>query len=182
MSGPTQTRPQVERLAADDAAAAVPDLAEVLLDAVADGVSADFLADLTRADAERWWTAALADPARTTWVAREPGTGRVVGVVQLRVAEEPTGRHRADVLKLLVHRRARGRGAATALMAALEAEAVRRGRTLLLLDTQTGSLAERLYERWGWQRYGVLPDHAAAPDGTLCASTFFSKVLPTMRS
>ncbi len=76
-----------------------------------------------------------------------------------------------------MHRAFRGRGASSALMAALEAEALARGRWLLQLDTQTGTLAERLYEHWGWRRIGVLPDHAAAPDGTLTATTFFAKDL-----
>lgn len=167
---------RVERLAADDAAATVPDLADVLLDAVTDGVSADFLAGLTADEARAWWAAALADPDRTTFVTRDDA-GRVRGVVQLRVAHEPTGRHRADVTKLLVHTGFRGRGASSALMAALEAEALDQGRWLLQLDTQTGTLAERLYEHWGWRRIGVLPDHAAAPDGTLTATTFFAKDL-----
>jgi GNAT superfamily N-acetyltransferase len=167
---------RAERLAPDAAAAAVEELAAILLDAVADGVSADFLADLAAGEARDWWTAALADPDRTTFVTRDD-EGRVVGVVQLRVAHEATGRHRADVLKLLVHRRARGRGAGSALMAALEADALARGRWLLLLDTQTGSFAERLYEHWGWRRIGVLPDHATDPHGTPTASTFFAKDL-----
>lgn len=167
---------RAERLSPDDAAAAVDDLAAVLLDAVADGVSADFLAGLTAEEARDWWAAALADPDRTTFVTRDD-EGRVCGVVQLRVAHEATGRHRADVTKLLVHRRARGRGAGSALMAALEAEALARGRWLLQLDTQTGTLAETLYEHWGWRRIGVLADHAAAPDGTLTATTFFAKDL-----
>ena len=77
--------------------------------------------------------------------------------------------------KLLVSTGERGRGIARALMAAAEAEAVRRGKTLLVLDTATGSPAETVYERLGWQRAGVIPDYALYPDGRYCATTFFYK-------
>lgn len=108
-------------------------------------------------------------------VARDD-SGRAVGVVQLwvvqlRVVGYPNGDHRADVAKLLVHRHHRGRGVAHALTERLEAEATARDRWLLMLDTQTGSPAEKLYERLGWQRLGVLDDHARTPDGTLEPTT-----------
>lgn len=118
-----------------------------------------------------------AEPATTlTFVARADGSG-AVGVVQLRLVNYPNGDHRADVAKLLVHRRARGRGVAHALMERVEAEAAARSRWLLMLDTQTGSPAEGLYERLGWQRYGRLEDHARTPDGTLEPTTFMMKRL-----
>lgn len=165
----------------DDAAVAgvAAELAEVLLDCVHGGSSVGFLADLTLAGATAWWAGALRAPDTITWVARPTGppAGPAVGVVQLKPAPMANGAHRADVNKLLVHRSARGRGVAAALMAVLEAEALRRGRWLLLLDTETGSTAERLYLRWGWQQLGVLPDHAAGPDGTLAPTTFFAKRL-----
>jgi acetyltransferase len=81
------------------------------------------------------------------------------------------------VAKLLVDPAARGRRTAGALLAALEAEALRRGRWLLVLDTRTGSLAEPLYERWGWHRVGVIEDYAADPDGTLAPTTVMTKRL-----
>jgi acetyltransferase len=76
-----------------------------------------------------------------------------------------------------VHRRARGLGLASSLMAALEAEARRLGRTLLLLDTQTGSVAESVYLRWGWEAFGTVPDHARLPDGRLADTTYMLKRL-----
>jgi GNAT superfamily N-acetyltransferase len=103
--------------------------------------------------------------------------GRVVGCVQLLPAKLPNGAHRAEVAKLLVHRSARGRGVATALMAHLEREALAQGRWLLQLDTETGSAAEDLYLRRGWQRLGVLPDHAVRPEGVLAPTTFLWKRL-----
>lgn len=153
----------------------VPGLAAVLLDCVAGGASVGFLAGLSDEDAEGFWRRAL--PGATTWVARLDSPGPVVGVVQLYPATLPNGTHRADVAKLLVHRSVRGRGVATALMSRLEREAFQRGRWLLLLDTESGSPAQRLYERSGWQVVGVVQDHAVRPDGRLAPTTFLSKRL-----
>lgn len=85
--------------------------------------------------------------------------------------------HRADVAKMLVHRRARRAGVAQGLMAALDEVAKEEGKTVLVLDTVTGGDAERLYERAGWQRAGVVPKFALMPDGEFCATTFFYKQL-----
>lgn len=167
----------VHLLGDDDFAGAAPQLADVLVDVVAGGASVGFLLDLTAAQATAWWEAALDSPHTLTWVARLADDGPIVGVVQLKGSPYPNGRHRAEVVKLLVHRHARGRGVSSALMAALESQALQQGRWLLLLDTETGSLAETLYERWGWQRVGVVDEHAAVPDGELRATTFFSKRL-----
>jgi GNAT superfamily N-acetyltransferase len=150
----------------------VPALARLLLDAVDDGASVGFLADVTADQAEQFWRAAL---SHATWVARVEG--HVVGCVQLLPAKLPNGAHRAEVAKLLVHRTSRGRGVATGLMAHLEREALAQGRWLLQLDTETGSAAEDLYARLGWQRLGVLPDHAVRPEGRLAPTTFLWKRL-----
>ena len=99
------------------------------------------------------------------------------GAVQLSPELKPNQPHRADAQKLLVDRRGRNRGVAQALMKALEETAKARGRTLLCLDTATGSPAERLYEKLGWQRLGVIPRHAMWPHGGLCDTTFFWKDL-----
>jgi GNAT superfamily N-acetyltransferase len=87
------------------------------------------------------------------------------------------GAHRAEVAKLLVHRGARGQGLASGLLQQLEAEARQRGRWLLTLDTQTGSRAEGLYERHGWQRVTVIDEYAATPDGLPSPTTIMTKRL-----
>ena len=154
----------------------VEGLAGVLLDAVAGGANVGFLAGLTEQQARDWWRTALGDPGLLTWVARDDDA-RVVGTVGLVPAAAVTGAHRAEVTKFLVRREARGQGYGRALMAALESTASSLGRRLLLLDTETGSPAERLYERWGWQPYGQVEGHSAAPDGRLTATTFLVKRL-----
>ncbi|WP_432548110.1 GNAT family N-acetyltransferase [Kineococcus sp. SYSU DK004] len=151
-------------------------LADVLRDAVDDGASVGFPAVPDPAAARAWWAAWLAGGA-WTWVARDPG-GRLVGTVSLVPAGARNGAHRAELSKLLVHRDARGRGVASALVAAAEAEAARAGRWLLVLDTETGSAAESVYPRWGWRRVGTVDAYALSPRGVLTGTTFFTKTLP----
>src|SRR5206468_1023757 len=87
----------------------------------------------------------------------------------------PNQPHRADVAKLIVHRRARGRGVARALMRAVEEHAREQSFTLLLLDTCKGSAAEKLYTSLGWRRVGEVPNFALNPDGSWCDTVFFYK-------
>jgi GNAT superfamily N-acetyltransferase len=78
---------------------------------------------------------------------------------------------------MLVHRAARRKGVAQALLAAAEEAASAAGRSVLVLDTVTGGDAERLYARLGWQRVGVVPGYALMPTGELCSTTYFYKQL-----
>ena len=100
----------------------------------------------------------------------------VCGTVQLVLAQLENQPHRADLSKLLVHRRARRRGLGAALMRAAETAARQCGRTLVVLDTATGE-AERLYERLGWERVGVIPGYALLPQGGLCDTTVYYRNL-----
>lgn len=151
------------------------DLAALLMDAVESGACVGFLNDLALRDALSFWKSGLAQTQ--TWVARLEAGGRAVGVVQLHSPKLPNGGHRAEVAKLLVHRSARGLGLAKALMENVERQAKREGRWLLQLDTETGSAAETLYVRLGWQVVGVIPDHAVRPGGDLVPTTFLFKRL-----
>ncbi len=103
--------------------------------------------------------------------------GEIVGTVQLILAQPENQPHRADVAKMLVHRKARRRGVAQQLMAAVDHAAREAGKTVLVLDTVTGGDAERLYQRAGWERVGTVPNYALMPDGTFCATTFYHKQL-----
>lgn len=171
--------PTITRLTPASLPAAVSGLAALLLDAVDDGASVGFTASLTSAQAEAWWRSlapALTDDRVVLWAAKDGG--RLIGTVQLRLETSPNGRHRAEIAKLLVHRAARGRGVARRILATAEALAAATGRTLLMLDTQTGSAAESLYRTTGWSELGTLPDYAADPSGALRPTTFFHKSLP----
>ena len=165
----------VDRVTEASAAASAAALAPVLIDTVESGASVGWITPPGLAAAESWWAALFADPAAETWVARIDE--RVLGTITLVRASKPNGPHRADVIKLMVHRDARGRGVAGALMQALEDFAAATGLTLLVLDTETGSLAESLYSRWGWQAVGGIPDYAVSPSGTLSGTTIMYKRL-----
>ncbi|WP_229686897.1 GNAT family N-acetyltransferase [Longimycelium tulufanense] len=100
-----------------------------------------------------------------------------MGIVQLDLETKPNGRHRGEIAKLMVHRRARGQGLGKALLAHAEREAAALGVSLLVLDTQSGSGAEQLYRAAGWNRVGVIPDYAADPVGELHPTTIFYRSL-----
>jgi GNAT superfamily N-acetyltransferase len=169
----------IRRVDGDAAAALIPALADVLIDCVEGGASVSFMLPLSRGKAEAFWRRAADGVARNERVllVAEDETGDVLGTVQL-VTDQPDNQpHRADIAKMLVHRKARRRGVGQQLMQAIEAEAVKEGKTVLVLDTVTGGDAERLYQRAGWQRAGVVPKYALMPDGEPCGTTFYYKHL-----
>jgi len=155
----------IERLELPAAETDVGALAELLVDAVDSGAAVSFLAPLTRERAEDWWRTTLAaSPARAVFlVARD--AGGIVGSVQLHPAWAPNQPHRAEIAKLLVHRRGRRAGLGTQLMRAAEDAAKDAGFALLTLDAKAGADAERLYARLGWTRVGTIPRFALDPDG-----------------
>lgn len=169
---------EVTRLAADEARAALDGLARVLHDCVATGASIGFVEPFTPADARAYFEGVLDDVGSGTRIllAAFEG-GDVVGTVQVVPAWQPNQPHRADITKLLVHGSARGRGVGRALMEAAEEAATRTGKTLLVLDTVTGSAADRLYRRLGWVEAGEIPGYALYPDGRPCPTTIFYKRL-----
>ena len=138
------------------------------------GASIHFTRDVDLAAAARFWEALLGRGG-VTLVAED--AGGLAGTVTLGLDTPPNQQHRAEVQKMIVALRARRQGLGAALLAAAEAEAAARGRWLLTLDTVTGGDAERLYARCGWTPCGQIDAYAYAPDGTLCATTLFSKRL-----
>jgi len=170
----------IRQLSPDEAAAHGPALADVLIDCVDGGASVSFMAPLSREKAERFWrtvAAGVAAGERVLLVARNAGDGAVVGTVQVILAQPENQPHRADIAKMLVHRRARRRGVGAMLMQAAEEAALAAGKSLLVLDTVSGSDAERLYQRLGWVRVGEIPDYALWPDGRTCPTTYYYRRL-----
>ena len=166
-------------LMADAALDAIEQLADVLIDCVEGGASVSFMAPLERAKAIGFWRGVVDGVERgdrVLLVARDDAG--IVGTVQLIVGQPENQPHRADISKMLVHRRGRRQGLAEALMRAAEDEARRRGKTLLVLDTATGSDAERLYGRLGWRLVGVVPNYALFPDGRPCDTSYYYRELP----
>ncbi|MEU6372902.1 GNAT family N-acetyltransferase [Streptomyces sp. NPDC046909] len=168
----------VTRLDADAVRERLDALAELMTDTVDGGASIGFLAPLDHAAAVAWWkerAAAVAAGALAVWAAHDGE--RVVGTVSLAFPDKPNSRHRAELVKLMVHRGARGRGLGRTLLATAESAAADSGITLLHLDTETDSPAERLYTSAGWTRAGVIPDYAGDPAGVLRPTTLYYKRL-----
>ena len=177
MNGTSEVK--IRRVKPGEAFATVEGLADVLIDCVDGGASVSFLPPLSREKAEDFWKG-VADGVvrgdRALFVA-EDDRGRIVGTVQLVAASSENQPHRADVAKMLVRGDSRRRGIAQQLLTAIDEAARISGKTVLVLDTFTGSDAERLYERAGWQKVGVIPKYAMTSSGEYGATTYFYKLL-----
>lgn len=172
------TAPTIETLDAGTAHAAIPALADILRDCVANGASVGFMDWNTPADYAAFWSEVAAEVAagRTILFAARDGK-EIVGTAQLQLVGKPNQPHRAEIAKVLVHSRARRRGLGEALMQAAETAARQAKRDLLVLDTDENGAARRLYRRLGWTEVGTIPRYALMPDGRDCGSTFFYKAL-----
>ncbi|MBD2747366.1 GNAT family N-acetyltransferase [Microvirga sp. BT688] len=153
-------------------------LSAVLIDCVEGGASVSFMLPLTQERADAFWQGVadgVAAGERILLVAQDAFTGRVIGTVQVILKQPENQPHRADIAKMLVHNQARRRGVGAALMRAAEEAAAKAGKTVLVLDTVTGSDGERLYERAGWVKSGIIPNYALWPKGGFCDTTVFYK-------
>ncbi|MDX2116791.1 MAG: GNAT family N-acetyltransferase [Planctomycetota bacterium] len=163
------------------AAQEIDQLADVLLDCVAGGASIGFMSPLSRERAIAFWQGVaegVARGSRAILVAHDPSDdNRIVGTVQLILDLPDNQPHRADLVKMQVHSRARRLGLGEALMRAAEDLARELGKTLLVLDAVTDGDAARLYARLGWIRVGDIPHYALMPDGTPCGTTYFYRDL-----
>ena len=155
-------------------------LAGVLMDCVEGGASVSFMHPLTRERAVAFWRTVADGVAagERALIVAEDDRG-ICGTVQLIFARPENQPHRADVAKMLVHRRARRQGLGEALMRAAEATARECGKTLLVLDAVTDGDAARLYARLGWVRVGDIPRYALMPMGGYCSTTYFYRDLST---
>lgn len=169
----------VRLLSAREASDRIGELSEILMDCVEGGASVSFMLPFPRAAAEVFWRGVIARVAAGECLllgAHAAGDAALSGTVQVHLAQPPNQPHRADVAKMLVHRRARRQGLGAALMAAAELAAREAGKTLLVLDTASPD-AERLYRRMGWTFCGAIPGYALLPEGGLCDTHLFFKHL-----
>jgi ribosomal protein S18 acetylase RimI-like enzyme len=164
----------IRRLEAADVEARLGDLVALLRDAIQGGASIGFVLPLGPAELEAYWRdvlEAVREHGRVLLAAFEGET--LIGSVQLGPEPRANGRHRAEVMKLMVLRSHRGHGVGRALMQTLLGAARASDRSLLLLDVRTGDPAERLYRALGFVKIGEVPDHARSPDGRFAASSFY---------
>jgi GNAT superfamily N-acetyltransferase len=172
---------EIRRLEENEVTAQLDGLASVLADCVAGGASVSYMAPFSHEDARVAFEAVAAEVGQGRRLLLAAfSDGDLVGTVQVILALPPNQPHRGEIAKLLVHRSARRRGVAQLLMERAEEEARAEGKTLLVLDTVTGDNAERLYERLGWTRVGVIPGYALYPDGRPCDTTVFWKSLESV--
>ncbi|MCV2352278.1 GNAT family N-acetyltransferase [Paucibacter sp. Y2R2-4] len=183
---PTGGQAQLRQLASHDLQW-LPQLCELLTDGVHRGASLGFLAPLSKYAALEYWHGVFArlGPRHQLWVACE-GEGknegteantRLLGSVQLSLCPSANAHHRGEVQQLMVHSQARGQGLASRLMTRLECAALAQGRSLLVLETQSGSQAEAVYAHLGWQRAGEIPEYGACAEGQLQGAALYYKRL-----
>lgn len=151
-------------------------LADLLVETVASGGSVSFMHPLSLGDARRFWEGSLkaADAGRRIVFGACRGDD-LLGTVTLVLDLPPNQPHRAEIAKMMTRVAARGQGVATALLARAEAEALARGRSMLVLDTATDGGASGLYERCGYIFAGELPDYALKPHGGLTGTRLYWK-------
>jgi GNAT superfamily N-acetyltransferase len=166
------------RFAEDSLNAYIDDLADLLCDVVNGGASVSFLAPFSLDDAKVYWLKvdkAVQDNEMLLILALEDG--KVLGTVQVALAWQANAPHRAEIQKLLVHSAYRRRGIAAQLMQSAEAAAKNEGRWLLFLDTERGSGAEPFYEKIGYTRAGIIPQHSLNGAGKYEDTVIFYKLL-----
>lgn len=172
---------EIRQLSAAEVTDRLGELADVLLDCVAGGASVNFMAALSKAEAESFFNKVADSVARNERMLLAAFVdSKLAGTVQIVPATAPNQPHRADIAKLLVARWARSQGVGALLMQAVEGFSREMGKSLLVLDTVTGDTAERLYLRLGWTPVGVIPRYALYPDGRWCDTTFFYKRLDSL--
>jgi GNAT superfamily N-acetyltransferase len=178
MTVPRPSLTSIRVLTAAQAEAHLDDLSDILVEAVALGASVNFMAGFSSEEGRTFWRnqlPGLANGERQLFVGDDGE--RLVATVMLTFAHQPNAPHRAEVSKMLVLGRARRQGLGRRLLTTVEAAARKAGRTLLMLDTETGSAGDMLYRSCGWTEIGRVPGHAFRPDGRVAETTLFYKKL-----
>lgn len=166
----------IREIGAQEAERRIAELGAILRDAVDGGASVNFLAGFTQGEAEEFWRGqipGIADGSRHLLVADDGE--KLVGTAVLTKAPQPNQPHRADVGKMLVLSSLRRQGLGRRLLDAVEHLARVQGRTLLMLDTTSGSSGDWLYRSCGWVQFGIVPGHALSTAGVPTDTAFFYK-------
>jgi ribosomal protein S18 acetylase RimI-like enzyme len=169
---------------------ALEQLSDLLVRVVATGAAVSFLHPLPFAEARHYWTGVLRPgvflvTASANQPSDRPGssrvnpplTQRIIGTVQVHLAGQPNGKHRADIAKMMVDPDWQRRGVGRALLDRAEAIALREGRTTLILDTEAGAPSNRLYLSAGWREVGRIPEYARSSSGGLHSTVYYAKWL-----
>lgn len=153
------------------------ELAAIMGRCVDAGASIGFLRPMDLILAHEFWRGIAQSEARGERLVFGALSGdKLLGSVQLVLAQMPNQPHRADILKLIVDPAARRQGLARGLMEMAETTAAKIGRRLLTLDTATEDAAS-LYRALGYQFSGRIPDYALNPDGVAEATEIYYKLV-----
>jgi ribosomal protein S18 acetylase RimI-like enzyme len=169
----------IHQLHSIDDAATFEQLSKTLIETVASGGSISFMHPVSRENALAFWqkiAVSVASGERVLLVARDEA-GEIIGTVQSVLDQPENQPHRADIAKMMVHPRARRQGIAEALLIEIERLTLAAGKTVAVLDTETGAAASHLYAKLGWKAAGDIPDYALKPHGGMCSTTYFYKAL-----
>jgi GNAT superfamily N-acetyltransferase len=169
---------EIRRIEGVEVRRRIEEFSSILVDCVEGGAGVSFMLPFGLADAAVFWQSVAGDcDAGKRILIAALMESVAVGTVQILPVQIPNQLHRAEVAKLLVHRRARRRGIARALMTRVETEARVVRRSLLTFDTTTGDAAEQLYLSLGYVRAGIIPHYAHRPEGGLVATSVFYKLI-----
>jgi acetyltransferase len=152
-------------------------LCELLIDAVESGAAVGFLPPFAKWQAESYWENLNAQLSTSRLLFAAYSGNRLVGCVQLDLAQMPSARHRAEVQNIFVFRNRRGEGIGKLLMKAVEVKAREIDRRLLIADARMGDVAEHLLQRLDYNRVGIIPEYTKSADGSLHATVIFCKYL-----
>lgn len=154
------------------------ELSTVLLDVQAGGSLVGYQHVISREEAERAFYRlrdALSKHETMIWIARDD-IG-VLGYARLDLCGDTDGLNRAEIKGVMVHRRARRKGAGKTLIQVLEEAALQARRGLLFLDVQAGTAAEAFWRSVGYRCLGELPDYVCSADGYCHPAVIYYKRL-----
>lgn len=154
------------------------ELAGLLVDCEAGGTPVSFMRPLARDQAVAFWcrVARGVREGHRAVLTTKDNQGNC-GTDQLILDQPENQPHRAELAKLLAHRRVRRQGLGAALMLAAEDMASEHNKTLFFVETVTNSDADRLYERLRWVRASDNPGSALYPDGGLSSTIYYYRTL-----
>lgn len=164
---------QVDTLTSED----INQLTNGLLESVIDGASLGFLDSVDYWDIHSYWLEVASSLNKSCILLVAEQDGLIVGTVQLSLSMKDNGKHRGEVQKLFVLPEHQGKGVAAKLMQSIETLAVKQNVTLIVLDTESGSKAERFYQFIGYTKVGEIPSFALTPLGEMSATSIYYKLL-----
>lgn len=153
------------------------ELTQGLILSIQNDASLGFLESVGVEQIKQYWLQVGASLAKDCILMVARANNQIVGAVQLSLSTKDNGQHRAEVQKLFVLPSYKGQGIATKLMLELEQQARKHNRYLLVLDTQTGSVAEHFYQQCGYIKVGDIPDFATDPKSQMFATSIYYKTL-----